>query len=85
MTKIQITLTDQETNAIQLIGARYGYNLAKTLKFLVSRETTQIIDDSYLPTFSITQANENHAINAISDHRNNKTVRLEKPSDIGLL
>ena len=72
MTKVQLTLTDQEVNAIHNIGARYGYSLARTLKFIVSRETSKIIDDSYLPTFVMNKTTEKHAI-------------LKKPSDIGLL
>ena len=85
MTKVQLTLTDQEVHAISSIGSKYGYNLPKTLKFLVSREAARIIDDASLPTFEMSQVNERRANSALREHRDGKTVKLNKPSDIGIL
>ena len=85
MTKVQLTLTDQETQAISSIGSKYGYNLAKTLKFIVSREAAKMIDDRSLSTFEMSPRNERRALRTLREHRLGKTVKLNKPSDIGLL
>ena len=85
MTKVQLTLTDQEVQAISSIGSKYGYNLPKTLKFIVGREAARYIDDSALPTYEMGKKNETKAIKALKEHRQGKTVKLDKPSDIGLL
>jgi len=85
MTKVQLTLTDQEVQAISSIGFKYGYNLTKTLKFIVGREASRFIDDSSLPTHEMSKKNESRAIKALREHRSGKTVKLDKPSDVGLL
>ncbi|MBI2326130.1 hypothetical protein HYU91_01955 [Candidatus Collierbacteria bacterium] len=85
MTKVQLTFTDQEVQAIYSIGSKYGYNLPKTLKFIVGREAARYIDDSNLPTYEMSKKNENQAIKTLKEHRQRKTVKLNKPSDIGLL
>ena len=85
MTKVQLTLTDQEVQAISVIGSKYGYTLTKTLKFIVGREAAQIIDDTNLPTFEMSQDNEIRGIRTLKEHRSGKTVKLDKPSDVGLL
>lgn len=85
MTKVQLTLTDQEVRAISSIGSRYGYNLPKTLKFIVGREAARFIDDSSLPTYEMSQKNESRVIKTLKEHRLGKTIKLDKPSDIGML
>ena len=85
MTKVQLTLTDQEVQAISSIGSKYGYNLPKTLKFIVGREAARYIDDSGLPTYEMSKKNESRAIKTLREHHAGKTVKLNKPSDIGLL
>lgn len=85
MTKVQLTLSDQEVQAISSIGSKYGYNLSKTLKFIIGREATRFIDDSRLPTYEMSQKNEARAIRTLKEHRLGKTVKLNEPSDVGLL
>ncbi len=85
MTKVQLTLTDQEVQAISSIGSKYGYNLTKTLKFIVGREAALFIDDSGLPTYEMSKKNESRAIKTLKEHHLGKTVKLGRLSDIGLL
>lgn len=85
MTKVQLTLTDQEVQAISLVGSKYGYNLIKTLKFIVGREAARFIDDSGLPTYEMSKRNESRAIKTLKEQRFGKTVKLNRPSDVGLL
>jgi hypothetical protein len=37
MKKIQIVLTDQEVEILNAFGAQFGYHLAKTLHFIISK------------------------------------------------
>ncbi len=44
MKKIQITLTDNEAELLMLKANTFGYSLPKMVKFLISEETSRIIE-----------------------------------------
>jgi len=45
MTKIQLSLTDQEASLLSMYGAQFGYNLPKTVRFVISKAVEDILND----------------------------------------
>ncbi|MCA9369755.1 MAG: hypothetical protein H6774_01920 [Pseudomonadales bacterium] len=73
MTKIQLTLTDKEAQLLTMYGEQFGYNTAKTAKFIVQKATEQIFHQS-MPTFMLSKKQEGQGITAIQEHRNGNTI-----------
>lgn len=86
MTKLQLSLTDQEESILSLKAARLGYSVTRYVKFLISQEAAKTINpDDNLPTFPMSPELEEIGLQALKDHRAGKTTVLENIEDIGKL
>lgn len=71
MTKLQITLTDEETQLLSLRAAVLGYDVTKYAKFVLAQDAVEQF--SSIPTFQATPKMEKIAKKAITDYRAGKT------------
>jgi len=71
MTKLQITLTDEETQLLSMRAAVLGYDVTKYAKFVLAKDAVEQI--SSIPTFQATPKMEKIAKKAIADYRAGKT------------
>ncbi len=72
MNKVQLTLTDQEAIILEQYGKQFGYNLSRTIRFLISKAVEQV-----MPEFVVDQKIENKAIKALEAHQQKKTIKID--------
>jgi len=71
MTKLQITLTDQEAGLLASRAIYLGYDITKYAKFILAREAEQLL--SNIPSFSAGSAMEKLIDNAIAEDVKSET------------
>ncbi len=84
MTKVQLTLTDQEAEILSSKAARLGYGLTRYVKFLIASDAVKAIDDPFenVPTFPMSAKQEKILEKALKDNRAGKTHVLKEPDDM---
>lgn len=78
--KIQITLTPQEVASLSIKSKALGYNVTKYIKYIVTREVEEIIEE--YPTYKMSAKTEKKILKAIADRKAGKTIRLASPYDL---
>jgi hypothetical protein len=77
MNKVQLTLTNQETIALNNYGAQFGYNLSKTIKYLISKTVEEFIQRSELSVFSMSQKTEDEGLKALAEHKKGQSILIK--------
>ena len=77
MNKVQLTLTSQEAVILGDYGAQFGYNLAKTIRHLISKTVEEIVNTRKIPTFTMSQSLERTGLNALEDYQQGKTHQID--------
>ena len=72
MTKLQITLTDQETQLLSMRAAVLGYDVTKYAKFVLAQDAVEQI--TFVPTFVATPKMNSLLKKALKDDDNGKSV-----------
>lgn len=72
MTKLQITLTDKETQLLSMRAAVLGYNVTKYAKFVLAKDAVEQIPS--IPTFIATPKMNVLLKKALKDDSNGKSV-----------
>ena len=72
MTKVQLTLTDNEAAILKSYGSQFGYNLSKTIRFLISKATEKAIVEGTIPEFPMSEQTERVGLEALKEHRARK-------------
>ena len=83
MTKVQLTLTDQEADLITQQAQVLGYSLARYLKFIVSQEA--IASSKNIPSFPMSLKTEKTLLKALKDYKENKVFSLKDSQELALL
>ena len=71
MTKLQITLTDQETQLLAMRAAVLGYDVTKYAKFVLAREASDGVSD--VPVIKATPRMEKAIREGLEEYRQGKT------------
>jgi len=77
MTKVQLSLTNQETAILNSYGAQFGYNLAKTIRFVISKATEKFLQQGTIPTYKMSPQTEAIGLKALKDHKAGKTTEIK--------
>lgn len=77
MTKVQITLTDEEVSALTSYGGQFGYSLPKTLRFVIGKAVESHIQRS-TPVFPLNQKQEELGLRALREHREGQSLSFEE-------
>lgn len=80
MTKVQISLTNQETDLIAQRAMILGYDVTKYLKFVVSREALSVAEET--PSFPLSLAAEKKALKALREFKIGKTEELRSVDEL---
>ncbi len=80
MSKIQITLTPEEDQVLQIKASRLGYGVTKYLKFLISKEAAEVLGD--YPVIELSKKAIKTIEKAHQEHLNGKTRLLEDVDDL---
>ena len=81
MTKVQLSLTDNEAAILKSYGSQFGYNLAKTIRFLISKAAEKAIVEGTIPEFPMSEKTEKLGLEAIKEHRAGKSIKVDNISD----
>jgi hypothetical protein len=76
MTKVQLTLTDQEAALLAGYGSQLGYNVPKTAKFFISKATAQILSQGIVPVYEMSEDTERRGLEALAEHKAGKTTKV---------
>ncbi|RLC34079.1 hypothetical protein DRH14_03735 [Candidatus Shapirobacteria bacterium] len=76
MTKVQLSLTDQEANILGSYGSQFGYNLAKTIRFFISKASEEILKKT-MPVYQMSQKTEEKGLKALDEYRKGKAIKVE--------
>lgn len=76
MNKVQLTLTDQEVTLLSRYGSQFGYNLPKTIRFVISKASEQILRESTMPTYPMSETTEKKGLQALKEYRSGKTTQV---------
>ena len=71
MTKLQITLTDQEVDLLSRKAAYLGYDVTKYAKFILAREADEMVNN--VPSFKASSAMERAISDAGEEDKQGKT------------
>jgi hypothetical protein len=81
MNKVQLTLTDQEVAILNNYGAQLGYNLPRTLRYIISKASEQVLRDGSVPVYAASSAIEEKALKATREHKAGQTFSMEEFSE----
>jgi len=83
MTKLQITLTDQEASILRMKAASLGYNLTKFVKFLLGKKALEY--DVSIPTYKMSEKTEKRVEEAIADYEAGRTYSVDSVEELDKL
>lgn len=76
MTKVQLTLTDQEAALLAGYGSQLGYNVPKTAKFFIKKAAEKILNQGIVPVYEMSETTEQKGFEALSEHQAGKTTKV---------
>ncbi len=79
MTKLQITLTDQETQLLSMRAAVLGYDVTKYAKFVLAKDAIEEV--ASVPTFEATSKMNLLLKKALKDDNDGKSVEFKLNND----
>ena len=77
MTKVQLSLTDEEAAILSGYGEQFGYNLPKVIRFIISKAAENAIQGRTIPVYPMSESTEKTGLQALKEHESGKTTRLE--------
>lgn len=75
MTKLQISLTNQEAAALSFGASNLGYSLTRFVKFILGQKAVEY--NLEIPNFKMSKKTEKRVEEAISDYKAGKTVGVD--------
>lgn len=81
MTKLQLTLTDQETALLTGYGNQLGYALPKVARFLLSKAAEEILKQGTVPVYEMSPKTEEAGLAALAEHKAGKTRNIKNIKD----
>ena len=85
MKKVQLTLTSEEVEIINIKAAQIGYNITKYIKLLLGREVLDTFKRVSYPTFKMSQKAKTKVAEAQREYLKGKTVKLRSVNDLDKL
>lgn len=76
MTKVQLTLTDQEAALLAGYGSQLGYNVPKTAKFFIKKAAEKILNQGITPVFEMSEETEQKGLVALEEHTAGQTTKV---------
>ena len=77
MTKVQLSLTDQEAAILTGYGSRFGYSLPKMIRFVISKTTEEALKEGRIPVFEMSEKTEQAGLQALKEYTTGKTIAVD--------
>ena len=81
MTKVQLSLTQEEAAILIGYGDQFGYSLPKTIKFMISKAAESVVRSGSLPVYELPDSLEKKGLKALKEHRAGKTTGVKNFAD----
>lgn len=76
MTKVQLTLTDQEAALLAGYGSQLGYSVPTTAKFFIKKAVEKILNQGVVPVYEMSEETEQKGLAALEEHKAGKTTKV---------
>lgn len=83
MHKVQLTLSPEEVQVLQMKADRLGYGITKYIKFLVSQEVVSTMDDH--PVIQLSKKAIKRFDQAMKEHEAGESILLNDVNDLDKL
>lgn len=80
MYKLQLSITDKEQELLAARAARLGYDVTKYVKFLLSQEAYQAVEE--IPTYKMDSKLVSQVSGAWDEYKAGKTKKVNKLADL---
>lgn len=77
MTKVQLSLTDEEAAILSGYGEQFGYNLPKVIRYIISKATEKALQEKTIPVYKMSEKTEEKGLQALKEHTEGKTSRVD--------
>jgi flagellar motor component MotA len=77
MTKVQLSLTNEEAAILSGYGEQFGYNLPKVIRYIISKATEKALQEKILPIYQMSEKTEKKGLHALKEHKQGKTTKAE--------
>jgi hypothetical protein len=77
MTKVQLSLTNQEAAILTSYGSQFGYNLSKTIRFVISKASEEFLKESPIPVYQMSERAEKEGLEALNEYKKGKTTEIK--------
>jgi len=77
MTKVQLSLTDEEAALLSGYGAQFGYNLPKIIRYIISKAAERALREKTIPVYSMSEETEKKGSQALVEHNEGKTSKID--------
>lgn len=81
MTKVQLSLTDQEATILERYGSQFGYNLPKTIRFVISKASEEFLKEGAVPVYPMSEKTEKKGLGAVKEYKAGKTTKVENAKE----
>ncbi|MBA3724602.1 MAG: hypothetical protein H0W89_07010 [Candidatus Levybacteria bacterium] len=81
MTKVQLSLTDEEAAILSGYGEQFGYNLPKMIRYIISKATERALQEKTIPIYSMSEETEKKGLQALAEHKEGKTSKIDTIDD----
>ncbi len=82
MNKVQLTLTNEEAKLLETKAVKLGYSLTRYLKYLISREAAEVVEEDIIPVYTMSKNAQTIAQKAKEDHKAGKTKEITSFDDL---
>ncbi len=77
MTKVQLSLTDQEAAILSSYGSQFGYNLPKTIRFVIGKASENFLREGTVPIYQMSKVTEEKGLEALEEYKTGKTIEIK--------
>lgn len=81
MTKVQLSLTDEEAAILSGYGEQFGYNLPKIIRYIISKATEKALQEEIIPVYHMSEETEKKGLQALKEHSEGKTSPIDSIDD----
>ena len=77
MTKVQLSLTPEETKILTKYGNKFGYNLPRTIRYVITKAAEDFLRDGEIPVYKASSKREAAGLKALKEYKEGKTVEIK--------
>lgn len=77
MTKVQLSLTNEEAAILSGYGEQFGYTLPKMIRYIISKAAERALREKTIPVYPMSEETEKKGLKALGEHNEGKTSKID--------